>query len=723
MKVTSHNFLILFFFFLVLFLTAPPSTSASTNHIVLPKEFAELSVTNQLEIYIDKNSNISNDEILSNRENFLPLQEANVSGDLSDVTYWIKLPLVNSATFDREVLLELKKPHLSSVELYSVKNDALHLEETIGYRYPFKVRMIEHRNMVFPLQLLPEQTEIFYLKIKTDSFFQAPISIWEPIAFASANYTAQTFFGLFYGIMIAMIIYNSFLFLSLKEKTYLYYILFIVGFTVLQFIWDGFAFQWLWGDFPWFALRSNSFFIIWSSLFSLQFANHFLQLKNCAPILHKLTNVFIVTSSLLLAMPFILSIKTATMISMLVASLFIILIIAIALKVRLYTREAKFFIIAWSLLLIGVILNLLAGYKLIPLTPLSLYAPKIGALVVVLVLSLGLADRIKRITLEKEQESRKYYIQTLLQSSFNQLAKVNTWDSLVKCALESLISMTKYEKGFYLTYENERWELITKTDEQITINQPISIHEKFLEKTLTIKDIDPTIFGIQSKSQSFFSIPILTAQHTGMFVIYSEEKNELPTFEANIIIPTFTEQLTLLINNLFNYQSLKESAMYDHLTRVCNRKYFMEEATEILSQTAKSNHPSSLLLIDIDHFKRVNDTYGHTVGDQALTFVAQKISTVCNEKGIVGRFGGEEFIVILPNTTYTQASLIANKLIEAHHFHPFILNSGKPLWLTISIGVCSNQQKNLSLQEMIQYADEALYQAKEKGRDQVVLYS
>lgn len=722
MKVRFGRFLLLFLLFIMtIFTYSQQSCSASTDKIIIPERFSELRVSTNLSIYVDRFSKTADQDILNKQDQFLPLKDADVAGDLSKATYWLRLNLVNSTDREKQVILELKKPHLSSIKLFSVNNQKLNMNEKMGYGYSFNSRIIKHRNMVFTLTLPPQTTEVFYLKIKTDSFFQAPVSIWDPVAFSIANYNAQTLFGLFYGIMLAMIIYNGFLFFSLKERTYLYYILYLTGFTLLQLIWDGFAFQWLWGNFPWWALRSNSFFIIWTALFSLQFTNHFLQLKWSAPRLHKLVTIYVIACSFLLIVPFILSIQLSILISMAAVSLLAVLIIGVVCKVRLYTREAKYYIIAFSLLLIGIILNLLAGYKLIPLTPLSLYAPKLGAVVQVLVLSLGLADKIKRVTLEKEQESRKYYIQTYLQGSFNQMAKCKELDHLVDSGLHCLMAVTKHENGIYLVKEGGFWKPLLNNGNEIIVDPYIMIQEQYAEKPLTIKDVNVNLLGIHNKSQSLLTIPIHTEYHSGMFIVFSKVKSELLPFETESIVPSFTSQLTVLIDNLFHYQHLEKSAQYDHLTNIFNRKHFLEMANEVLTLSSKLDSPVSMLLIDIDYFKKVNDHYGHTIGDEAIVFVANIIKLTCKELGIVGRYGGEEFIACLPQTTYQKANEVANSIIEAFHLQPFSHDNGITIPLTVSIGVCSNQYEAMSLQEMIDRSDKALYKAKKNGRDQTVL--
>jgi two-component system, sensor histidine kinase LadS len=134
--------------------------------------------------------------------------------------------------------------------------------------------------------------------------------------------------------------------------------------------------------------------------------------------------------------------------------------------------------------------------------------------------------------------------------------------------------------------------------------------------------------------------------------------------------------------------------------------------------------PASLLLIDIDHFKKINDQYGHLVGDKAIIFAADLIKKVFRDKGIVGRFGGEEFIVFLENTEEQQALKSANQLLETFRNESLQLDNGTQIYLTVSIGFCCSQPLSfLTIGEMIQLADEQLYTAKRNGRDQVAVGS
>ncbi|MFI8684822.1 diguanylate cyclase [Rossellomorea sp. NPDC077527] len=695
--------ILLFITFAFTVLFGPNTLALTADKVVIPDSLQELDLSDQLDVYFDQN-HLNAKQILSKTDEFIPLSTSNPSGDISDTVYWLRVNLENDSERQRNLLLEIKKPHLSSVTLYTLKNERLQKEETIGYRYPFDQRDYKHRNLVFSLDLQPNASTAYFMKIETDSFFQAPVSLWDPIAFSEANYMNQSIHGIFYGIMLAMILYNTFLFLSLKEKSYLYYILFVSGFTMMQAVWDGFAFQFIWGDFPWWALRSNSFFIIWTSLFALLFAKHFLQLREHAPRLHRVVTIFNQVCAISLVLPFFVNIGTMTMISTGMATIFVLFLIAIAWTVRLKTREARFYLTAWSLLFIGVLLNILAAYQLVPLTDLTLFAPKFGAVVEVLVLSLGLADRIKRMRKEKEYETKKYYVHTLLQNAVKQMADMDDLASLSKQGLHCLMDVTHFEKGFYLSKDEERWNVLSKVD------VPEEMEDFLLEQYDSWKNGKNGILD-----GSTFTVPISSSTHSGQFVIWStQEEVDLSIMES--FLPAFIDQFTTLVVQKEDVEMLRKSAMHDHLTKLLNRKYFLKKANEIYEESDSA----SLLLIDIDHFKRINDTYGHLIGDRAIVFAADLIKRVFKKFGVVGRFGGEEFIVFLDKTGESQALDWANHLLEAFREEGLLLEDGRSIYLTVSIGFCSSQAFSyLTVDEMIQLADEQLYHAKRNGRDQV----
>lgn len=428
--------------------------------------------------------------------------------------------------------------------------------------------------------------------------------------------------------------------------------------------------------------------------------------------MYKAVTIFNLVCAFCLLLPFVLNVTTATMISTMIATISVFFILGIVVKVQLTTREAKFYFSAWFLLLIGVLLNISAAYQFLPLNLVTLYAPKLGVLVEVILLSLGLADKIKRVTLEKEQETRKYLIQTLLQNSLKQMSSLKEVKALAESTLVCLVNVTKFTKGVYIIKEDKSWKVSVKIGEVnlgVKLNNPEDAFR---------------LLGLSGSTESFLYLTIDHSQHSGFLIVFGETTDRLDPLVKEVILRNFPEQFILLLDNMYRYKLLKQSAMYDHLTNLLNRKYFLESSLEILSHAKVTNQWVSLMLIDIDHFKKINDTYGHTVGDQAIVYVANQIHNICKDYGIVGRYGGEEFIVLLNHSDHTIASQIADRLLEVLHTEPFILESGDSFFLTVSIGLCSNEnQEYISVSEMILHADYSLYHAKNNGRNQVAVYS
>ena len=163
-------------------------------------------------------------------------------------------------------------------------------------------------------------------------------------------------------------------------------------------------------------------------------------------------------------------------------------------------------------------------------------------------------------------------------------------------------------------------------------------------------------------------------------------------------------------------EQLEHIATVDTLTGLRNRRWFDEMFPRQFERAARADHPVSLLMIDIDHFKTLNDTYGHQVGDAALHHVAQLLASAVRPQDLLARYGGEEFVVLLPEGDVQTAGTIAERLRQtvatARH------DSGAPALppVTISIGVASRQPGD-TLDALLARADQALYRAKDTGRD------
>ena len=166
------------------------------------------------------------------------------------------------------------------------------------------------------------------------------------------------------------------------------------------------------------------------------------------------------------------------------------------------------------------------------------------------------------------------------------------------------------------------------------------------------------------------------------------------------------------------HDELYKQATLDPLTRIFNRKHFNQEIEGEYSRARRYNRPLSLLMMDLDHFKKVNDTHGHPAGDYVLKQTASLIKESLRAQDIFARFGGEEFAVLLPETAMEAAATIGEKLRARIQSSSYEF-SGKKIPVTISIGVATLKPGHATWDDLVGEADKALYQAKDGGRNRV----
>lgn len=163
---------------------------------------------------------------------------------------------------------------------------------------------------------------------------------------------------------------------------------------------------------------------------------------------------------------------------------------------------------------------------------------------------------------------------------------------------------------------------------------------------------------------------------------------------------------------------LVHDANHDFLTGLSNRRYFETQLELELERTKRTKSPFSLVMLDIDHFKNVNDEFGHLSGDHVLTLLAAEIQNISRSGDIVSRYGGEEFILLLPNTDLDEAIVVAERLREKTEKLKLKADDGREIRFTISLGItCNRERDTLSCESFIGEADKALYQAKNSGRN------
>jgi diguanylate cyclase len=202
------------------------------------------------------------------------------------------------------------------------------------------------------------------------------------------------------------------------------------------------------------------------------------------------------------------------------------------------------------------------------------------------------------------------------------------------------------------------------------------------------------------------------------FIIYTQ-------YAFAIICSTYVTYLlkSYLWRNDDDYARLKKFAQKDHLTGLNNVRSFTHSISSAFLKAKEHQEELSLLYIDIDHFKQVNDTYGHPVGDKVLKKVAHILMQSCRFDDIVSRNGGEEFSIIMPACDSTTARAVAEKIHQSVEQSIIVINKDLELKVTVSIGYATAGQTNIvSTEQLINEADQGLYMAKREGRNRICFY-
>lgn len=481
---------------------------------------------------------------------------------------WLFAHLHNASPQPLERVLSVNTSWLDHVDVYLLRDGQLLDSQQMGDQLPFAARPLASRYFAWPLTV-PSGQSLLVLRIATPDPMVLPIALLKPDQLAEVATQEAYHYGFLYGVIIALMLYNLFLFLSLKSFANLLYSIYILSFILMNLAYSGHGYQWLWSNSPSLQKWSNPLFMTCYSLMGLGFAGRFLNLRVNAPRLLRWMQGYMKLVAGSLAIFIVLdSHPVVIFIAFLSVLLFTFGVFGLGFWAVLNRlTSARYFFAATLFGVAGACITCLTVWGLVPYHPLAYLAIDLGMMIEAVLLSLALADQFNIMSVKKDQA-----------------------------------------------------EMLAR--------------------------IDP-------------------------------------------------------LSGLYNRRAA------EHLIKP-------------IWESAKINDRLfSMILLDIDHFKKVNDSLGHLVGDRVIVQIAEVLKHSSRASDIAVRWGGEEFVIYLPDTSAQQASDLAErfrKLIQLQGYK----HEGQQLEITSSFGVVQRKPEDIDINQLFLRADKALYQAKNQGRNRVV---
>ena len=402
--------------FVVLFCFA--LTGYGQKVIQLTSKTQEIVLGDKIDILEDSTRQLSLFKILKprNQKAFKPSTDLYPNFGFSPSHFWVKFKLQNLTQETGNRLENIEKWFLKVayapidyIEFYYQDRLGDWQKTVLGDRIPFSQRPVFYPQVVIPFRLMDSRVYTFYLNVHTQGSVQLPLILQSDAKFRQTNMASELFYGMFYGIMLIMVVYNLFIFIAIRSYSYLFYCLYILAYLLGQSALNGHSFQYLWGEYTTWANLAMPFGLTLGALSSVLFAIRFLQTYKYTPlwniVLIGLSIVLFFMTVVVFITDYQISIITSTL-SLLVST--VLMLLSGIFVLRKGNRSAKYYILAWTIILIGLFVVVLKPYGLAPDHVMVDHANQIGFVLQVIFLSLALADRIniyRKETIEAQGEA------------------------------------------------------------------------------------------------------------------------------------------------------------------------------------------------------------------------------------------------------------------------------------------------------------------------------
>ncbi|TGN03130.1 7TM diverse intracellular signaling domain-containing protein [Leptospira dzoumogneensis] len=397
--------------------------------------------------------------------------------------YWFRLTFENDTPELVSKLVEINYSNIDIVQFYKPNSDGTYSKEESGMLFPFSARSFKNRNFVYQIELGPGQQKTYYLMTWTSGGLNIPLTLWDKETFSQYNADVQHGLGLYYGVMIVMILYNIFIFFSVRDVSYFYYVSYILGFLGIQLVLTGHGFQYLWPAFP---FLQRNFYVVFTGISIasvLLFTKRFLNTKENVPKwLDKSMKVTVVAHGLLLFTPLVLPPEVTVKLALVLTLPALILIpMATIISFLKKFRPARYFLLAFTVLTVSGTVVVLRFINVLGPGFLADYGLYLGSTMEVILLSIALADRINIMKKEKEEaQAKTLEMQKILTESYARFVPKDFLANLGKDSILDVRLGDQIQKEMAVLFSDIR--SFTTLSEQMTPAENFNFINSYLSR-------------------------------------------------------------------------------------------------------------------------------------------------------------------------------------------------------------------------------------------------
>jgi diguanylate cyclase (GGDEF)-like protein len=349
-----------------------------------------------------------------------------------------------------------------------------------------------------------------------------------------------------------------------------------------------------------------------------------------------------------------------------------------------------------------------------------------------MVASIVIGETILRLRLATEKHIQSLETINTFSQQINSSLETEQVLSLLNAALQSALTADSYYVGLMddgairldLFYDDGEYF----TDVEIPIEGTLAgwvitnqatLFLSDLRKGAEVADFQKTIIGKNKSSQSWIGVPLRSAHITGLLAVSSYKTNAFTHTDIELLA-NMAQHAALALDNTVHHKQVEKQSRLDSLTGTYNHRYFLKALQDLVDEAQIGKQVISLIMLDIDFFKRYNDSFGHQVGDLVLTKLCETIQQNIKKGDFVGRWGGEEFAIALPGARGGEAHQVAIRIQKT--MQDLVLSHPKHKKIpapTVSQGISVFPDETDDLDRLVYLADQRLYKAKERGRNQI----